>query len=77
MKHRIDFLSTQKSGIFRFKFVSPTNGGIRYCEINHDNKTFTSDYFRVNGGWYESAIVPLYIVKAARTWSIEHGYKEI
>ena len=77
MKHTIDFTSNQRTGVYRFKFVSDVTGGVRYCEINHDNKTFTSDYYRVNGGWHTSILCRLKDVKAARTWAIEHGYTEI
>ena len=77
MRHYIDFTSNQKSGIYRFKFVSDVTGGIRYCEINHDNKTYTSDYYRVNGGWHSSILCRLKDVKAARQWAIDHGYTEV
>lgn len=77
MKHRIDFLSTQQNGIRRFKFVSDVTGGIRYCEIDFDNKTYTTDYYRYNGGWHISELVPLWHVRAAVKWCEEHGYQNI
>lgn len=50
MQHSIDFTSIDRHGIYRYKFVSDVTGGIRYCQIDHDRREYSTDFFRVNGG---------------------------
>jgi hypothetical protein len=77
MKYTIDFCSNMKHGVYRYKFVSDVTGGITYCEIDHDNKTYTTNYFKYNGGWIPVPVTLKRIVKAAEQWAKEHGYTEI
>lgn len=61
----------------RLKFKSSTTAAITYVEIDHENKTFCRDYYRVNGGWHTSRYVRLKDVKAAVERCKEMGYTEI
>ncbi len=61
----------------RLKFKSKTTAGITYIEIDHENKTFCRDYYRVNGGWHSCNNVRLKDVRQAVENCKAMGYTEI
>lgn len=61
----------------RLKFKSQTTGGVRYVEFNDQNKTYSTDYYFANGGWYTSQNVRLKDVRAAIERCKDMGYKKV
>lgn len=58
-------------------FRSKTNAGITYVEIDHENKTYGTDYYRLNGGWHPSIKVRLKDVRRAVENCEAAGYTKI
>ena len=77
MKHRIDFASTDRRGVYRYVFKSETTGGVRACEIDHDKKEFSTCYDLFHPYYVGTMYVRLKDVHAAIEWAKAHGYTEV
>jgi len=77
MKHRIDFTSTDKHGVYRYVFRSETSGGVRAVEIDHDNREYSTEYNLFHPYYEATYYVTLKTVHAAIEWAKANGYTEV
>lgn len=61
----------------RLIFKSPATASITYVEIDHEKKTYCTNYYRANGGWVPSKNVRQKDVKRAVEDCKTMGYTEI
>ena len=61
----------------RLKFKSKVTARIVYVEIDHEAKTYGTDYYRLNGGWHPSQNVRLKDVRAAVERCKAMGYTQV
>ena len=64
--------------VSEFKFVSETNGGVRYLIVDHEQGIVSTDYYLHNGGHRPCKMVKLKELKRLENYYINFlGYKNI
>lgn len=54
-----------------------SNGGVRWCGVDHTNRMYSLSYYQYNGGWRPCTEVRLKDVRALAESARRAGYEEV